>query len=233
MENLNYTIDAVIIAILLITMLVGAYRGFINSVFRTFSSIVALILAFALHPVITRFIKITPLFDLLKEHIADKLGLSLEINNATQAEQSQIISSLPLPDFLNKMLIENNNSVVHELLDTHGIADYICSYIANLIISIVVTLILVLCMKFVVRAIIKAFDIIAKLPVIHQLNYLGGGLVGIISGVIIIWLIFLAAMIFVTDTSFALLQEGIDGSILGKLLYDNNIFVNLLMGDLF
>ncbi|MGN1318394.1 MAG: CvpA family protein [Lachnospirales bacterium] len=233
MENASLIADGIVIAILLISIIVGAYRGLIKTVFKTFSSIIALALAYFLHPILTRLVNKTPVFDFLKLSFADKLGLSLTTENVTQAEQTNLISSLPLPDFINDMLIENNNTVVHELLDTHGIADYICGYLANLVISIAVTLILVLFMGLIVRAIIKSLDIMAKLPVISQLNFLGGGIIGTVSGVIIIWLIFLFAMLFVTDASFALIQEAIDGSVVCKLLYDNNLLRSLIMGDLF
>ncbi len=233
MNNLSMIIDGIIIAILLIAFFIGAYRGLMKTVFKTFSSVVSLALAFALHPIISQLVKATPIFDSVKLSVADKLGLSLDPVTLSQPQQSQLIASLPLPDFLNEMLIENNNSVVYDLLDANGINDYICGYIANIIINIAVTIILTIVITIIVKIIIKSMDIIDRLPVIHQLNYLGGGLVGIISGVIIIWLVFMVSMMLVADASYTEIMKGIDGSILGKFLYDNNIFKNIVMGDLF
>lgn len=233
MNNQSLTADGIALAILIAAIVIGAHRGLIKSVFKTFSSILSLIIAFMLHPILTKLIIATPIFDILKQNIADNLGLSLTQTAASQPEQIQIISSLPLPNFINEMLIDNNNTVVHELLDTHGIADYICGYLANLIISIAVTLLLVLFMRLIVRVIIKSLDIMSKLPVIHQLNFLGGGIIGAVSGVILIWIVMLGLMLFIADSSYGFIQESIDGSILCKILYDNNILRNLIMGDLF
>lgn len=233
MNNLSMIIDGSILAILALTFFIGAYRGLVKTIFKTFSSIITLALAFTLHPVISQFVKATPIFDAIKLNVADKLGLSLTPVSMSQPEQSKLIASLPLPDFLNEMLIENNNSVVYELLDAHSINEYICGYIANIIINIGVTIILMMLMAIIIKAIVKSLDVISKLPVIHQLNYLGGGIIGLISGVLIIWLIFMVSMLFITDESYAELLKGIDSSILGKFLYDNNIFKNLIMGDLF
>ncbi len=233
MNNLSMIIDGILIAILLIAFFLVAYRGLMKTVFKTFSSVVSLALAFALHPIISQLVKATPIFDSVKLSVADKLGLSLDPVTLSQPQQSQLIASLPLPDFLNEMLIENNNSVVYDLLDANGINDYICGYIANIIINIAVTIILTIVITIIVKIIIKSMDIIDRLPVIHQLNYLGGGLVGIISGVIIIWLVFMVSMMLVADASYTEIMKGIDGSILGKFLYDNNIFKNIVMGDLF
>ena len=229
----NYIVDAIIILIFIITFLIGAYRGFIKSVFKTFSSIIALVLAFSLHPVISGIIKSTPVFDAIKMYVADKLNLSLAPAAVAQPEQIKLISSLPLPDFLNEMLIENNNTEVYKLLGANGINDYICGYIANIIINIAVTILLALCMGFIIKAVIGALDLVARLPVIHQLNYLGGGVVGIVSGVIIIWLIFIVLMLFVTDSSYNAIQESIDSSIIGRILFERNIFKDMIMGDLF
>ncbi len=233
MNNLSLIIDGSILAVLAITFFIGAYRGIMKTIFKTFSSIITLALAFALHPVISQLVKTTPIFDAVKLNVADKLGLSLTPVAMSQPEQSKLIASLPLPDFFNEMLIENNNSVVYELLDAKSINEYICGYIANIIINIGVTIILMILMAIVVKTIVKSLDIISKLPVIHQLNYLGGGIIGLISGVLIIWLVFMASMLLIADESYAELLKGIDGSILGKILYDNNIFKNLIMGDLF
>lgn len=233
MDNLSIIIDCSILALLILTFFIGAYRGIVKTIFKTFSSIISLALAFSLHPLISQLVKATPIFDILKQNIGDKLGLSLEPAVVSQPEQVKLIASLPLPDFLNEKLIENNNSVVYNLLDAHSINEYICGYIANIIINIGVTIGLIIFMSLIIKAIIRSLDIISRLPVIHQLNYLGGGIIGLVSGVIIIWLIFVISMLFITDTAYTELLKGIDGSILGKILYDHNIFKNLIMGDLF
>lgn len=233
MDNLNLYIDGAIIIILLITFFIGAYRGIMKTIFKTFSSVISLTISFSLHPIVSRLVRATPIFDVLKSHIADKLGLDLTPVAMSQPEQSSLIASLPLPDFLIDALVENNNSVVHSLLDVHGIADYICGYIANIIINISVTIILTIIVIIIMKVITRSLNIISRLPIIHQFNYLGGGLVGLITGVIIIWVVFMVLMLFVTAGFYTEFLAAIDNSLLGKILFENNILNNLIMGDLF
>ena len=232
--EINIIIDIVIIAILLISFLYGAAKGLIQTTLKTFSTIIAFILSVALQPVVTGLIKATPIFDMVKLKVAEFLSLTpSESGNLIQSQQTELISSLPLPDFMLELLSENNNSVVYEILDATNTADYICAYLANLIISVCVTLLLIVVIRIILAVILKAADILTKLPVISQFNYLGGGAVGLIKGVLIIWLIFSALLIFVASDSFVIIQENIDASYLGSILYEKNIFKNAIMGGLF
>lgn len=233
MDNMNLVFDGVALTILIIAVLTGIKRGVMKSVFKVFSSLISISLAFIIHPYITKFFRMSPIYSLLKDAVADKLGLNVVVNATTQAEQTKFIANLPLPDFLNEMIIENNNSVVHSLLDTHTIADYICGYVANFILSIAVAMAMALIIKTVMKIISKSLNLFTKLPVIHQLNSLGGGMIGLASGVIIIWLIFMVTMLFVTNTNYEIIQNGIDQSVICKILYDNNLIRDALMGDLF
>lgn len=232
-QNLNYILDGIVAVVLIAAILIGAGRGFIKSVLKTFSSVLSLGISYALHPIITRGINATPIFDVLKSGIAGQLGLSLDPTQTTKAEQINMITDLNLPDFVTERLIENNNSVVYDLLDVHGIADYICGYIANMIIGIIVIVILTFVVKLILRAIYRTSDLISKLPIVHQLNYLGGAVLGLVSGLIVVWIVLMVSMIFVTSDSYTVMLDAINNSVLCKLLYDNNVIANILMGDLF
>lgn len=233
MNNINLIIDGIILLILIAFMVSGAKRGLILSVFKISSSALSAFLAVLIHPFISKLLRATPLFDSIKEFVADRLGLTLGTNAATQAEQARIINDLPIPDFMSRILIENNNSVVNQLLDTHTITDYICGYIANLIMSVIVTTVLLFVIKILIRAFSKTLRLVSKLPVVRQLNYIGGCGIGLFYGILVIWIVFMISMMFITFEWYDAFHSGIDSSVLGKLLYDNNPIRSLLIGDLF
>ena len=74
----------------------------------------------------------------------------------------------------------------------------------------------------------RVLNIISKLPVLNELNRMGGGIVGLFQGLVIVWLIFTFMIVFI-DKPF--IQEGmrqIEENILLKLLYESNIIAKLI-----
>lgn len=74
----------------------------------------------------------------------------------------------------------------------------------------------------------RVLNIISKLPVLNELNRMGGGIVGLFQGLVIVWLIFTFMIVFI-DKPF--IQEGmrqIDGNIFLKLLYEYNIIAKII-----
>lgn len=74
----------------------------------------------------------------------------------------------------------------------------------------------------------RVLNIISKLPVLNELNRMGGGIVGLFQGLVIVWLIFTFMIVFI-DKPF--IQEGmrqIEENILLKLLYESNIIAKII-----
>lgn len=236
MEILNilgdYSIDIIIIAILLLFIIIGAWRGLMKTLFHSCSSLIAIGGAIFLHPVIGDFIRKSFIYTA----ISNAVGKSLGISNAapsSQPDRINIINSLPLPDSFKGMLLDNNNSVVYDLLNADSVTAYISGFIANIIINIAISVIVFIIIFIIIKIIINALQLAVKIPVLKQINALGGGLLGLAWGVIMIWCIMTVMVIFITTPAFNTIINNIDKSILGKILYDNNIIMNILLKNLF
>ena len=90
-----------------------------------------------------------------------------------------------------------------------------------MIVLFIVTRILLVFVRFIT-------DAIASLPVIKQFNKLGGALYGLLKGLFIIYVI-LAIMFFIISLNGGNnLFNMIDKSIIGKMMYANNIILKVL-----
>ncbi len=77
--------------------------------------------------------------------------------------------------------------------------------------------------RIAVFIICTAMDIVAKLPILHQMNEMAGLLIGIVEGLLNVWIGFVVLNIF-CDTSWGkILLEMINGSPLLTALYENNL----------
>ena len=74
----------------------------------------------------------------------------------------------------------------------------------------------------------KVLNIISKLPVLNELNRIGGGIAGLVKGLVIVWLIFTLMTVFI-DKPF--IQEGmrqINSNMFLKLIYKYNVITRVI-----
>ena len=77
----------------------------------------------------------------------------------------------------------------------------------------------------------KSIGSFAKLPIVRSIDKIGGGLLGAMKGLIFIWIFFLILSITSTFVWSQNIIAQINESVLLKLLYDNNVLLDIV-GDL-
>ena len=102
-------------------------------------------------------------------------------------------------------------------------------FLAQLIIHMVAFLCTFLLVTILVRAVVFALDIVANLPVLGFFNRLGGGAVGLLIALIIIWFLFIiVTLMYVTSVGREMYQTIQSNAIL-KIIYDYNPLLKLAM----
>ena len=74
----------------------------------------------------------------------------------------------------------------------------------------------------------RVLNIISKLPVLNELNRMGGGIVGIFQGLVIVWLIFTLMMVFIAKPFIQEAMEQIENNFFLNLLYESNIIAKFI-----
>ena len=229
---MNYTVDIIIIIILLSSIFYFAHKGLISSILKSCSWLISILVTYLLYPFVSSLIRRTIVFDFLRETIYTVMGLD-RISATGGSSQITAINALTLPESLKTMLIDNNNSVIYDLLNVNSLQEYIAGYIANIILNIVISILVFFIIKFGMRFVITTLNIAVKLPVVRQLNSLGGGLLGLFWGIAIIWSVMAITTLLIASPVFNDLIDAINNSFLGSILYDNNFIMNVLLSKLF
>lgn len=90
-------------------------------------------------------------------------------------------------------------------------------------------LILFALLKFGAKFIVSSVDLIAKLPVIRNLNRLLGFIAGLAQGLLVVWAVFLAAE-FLSTTNFGIwINTTSQMNEYTKFLYDNNLLRDIIV----
>ena len=140
-----------------------------------------------------------------------------------------MIAKLPLPEFMKEGLKENNTAEVYKYLSVDTFGGYLADYLATAITNGISFLISYIIAVIVLKIIVCALDLVTHLPVIRGVNRLAGLLLGIVKGVIFIWIGLLMITVFCNTQIGAECLRMIEKDTLLGFLYDQNIFVKIFM----
>ena len=223
-----YILDALCVLIIILFIAIGMKRGLIKSALSVFSSFIAFFSSATLSPYISALLRNTETFEILTEMVASKLAISGFIENGTVSVTEKAISSLNLPSVFIQTLINNNNSVVYDILGAEDLSGYIYKYIANMIMNIGVTVISYIIVYVGVRVIMKLLGILKNISIISQMDKIGGAIAGLLMGVFFMWILLAVLTLFVGSPNFNALFQAIQSSVITKELYSTDIFVSLV-----
>lgn len=223
----------VVAAFIVYHVIDGLYRGFIRKSVSAVSLILTLVLVTWLTPKITTFIQEnTSLQESLQEKCSE-MFLSGEYNEEEKTDQVLIIENMDLPENIKERLLENNNSEAYSLLEVTGFHEYVGAYLANMIINTLAYLLTFLIVWTALRAVLLAMDVVTKLPLIHGINKLAGGILGLAVGVVLVWIAFLLVTILCNGDLgrqfFALIYE----NEFLLFLYNQNVIMKIVFGLIF
>ena len=202
-------VDLIIIAVVLLFIFLGYKKGLTGSLIKLLSFIIAIVVAFVLYkPVANAVIENTV--------IDDNIRTTLGVENKTENTEENVPSTIM--DNINKEIENATDEVKANVIDHTTIT--IVNIGSGIVIFLAVRVILVLISLFA--------KILTDLPVIKQVDKLGGLAYGAIEGIFIVYAVL--AVISLTSVIWAnnAVVTAIAKSSLGEMLYNNNIILNLL-----
>ena len=206
-------VDLIIIAVVLLFIFLGYKKGLTGSLIKLLSFIIAIVVAFVLYkPVANAVIENTVIDDNIRTTLKATLGVEYKTENTEENVPSTIM------DNINKEIENATDEVKANVIDQTTIT--IVNIGSGIVIFLAVRVILVLISLFA--------KILTDLPVIKQVDKLGGLAYGAIEGIVIVYAVL--AVISLTSVIWAnnAVVTAIAKSSLGEMLYNNNIILNLL-----
>ena len=223
----------VVAAVIVINVIDGLLRGFVKKSVAAVSLVVTLVLVTYLTPQITAFIQdYTSLHESLQRKCSE-IFLTEEYNQDVKNDQVQMIENMELPENIKEVLLENNNSEAYELLEVTGFHEYIGAYLANMIINAMAYLLTFVIVWTALRALLLALDVVAKLPLLRGINQLAGGVLGLIVGVVLVWVAFLLVTILCNGNLGREFFRLISENPFLMFLYSQNVILKIVLGLMF
>ena len=207
-------LDILLIALLLFSIVLGYKKGLINVAFNLCAFIIALIITLVLYKPITNLVIENTEFDEKIESVIIEKGITNDEENTTEDGT--------LNKYIEKYLMKSVDNTKNEIVKSTAtiIAEKIIGIVVMIALFIVIRILLIFA-----KAIING---IANLPIIKQFNELGGLLYGILRGLVIVYGILTIMFIVISMNNNGIIANSIDTSIISKILYENNIILNII-----
>ena len=223
---MNYLLIGVVLFFVLVTAN-GFRKGLLRSVLFFGTTILALILTSGCYQFVGKGIKeYTGISEKIEQSIEDSLKIKTEEQqNVKRVEQTKKIEEMNLPEGIKNALIENNNKDIYEALGVAGFYEYIASYLANMVVNGIAYFITFILSGIIIHLLLRVLDFITEIPILKEINQIGGLLLGAIEGIIGIWIFFLIVTLFGSTTFGETMYAYINDSVLLTYLYNNNIIL--------
>lgn len=193
-------IDLVIIGIIIVSTFLAYKKGLVSLAIQLCSFIIAIVLTIILYqPISNLVINTTSIDEMIENTIYEKANSIMQENSDSEVT-NQIVETAK-----NEMLPETARNL------------------AINIVRVGVIIILIIAIKIALRFVDAIANIIAKLPIINQLNRAGGMIYGVLRGILIIYAVLLIINIAGQISPNNTVNKGIEESFLGETMYKNNI----------
>lgn len=195
--------DIIVIGIVAVCIIHGYRSGFLKSLINVAAYIISIILSFLLYPVLSGFLKETPIYTFFVEKIGEKYPTV----EALQGEWK-----------LLEEYIKGAEGAVSEI-------------VAGLLISVISFILVVIICKVAINLIGNTLNLFTRLPVLKQFNRLGGAVTGGVIGVLVAYVVMALVVTFAPVENFDKVTSEIHNSVFAKEMYNNNIILNFISGE--
>lgn len=228
-------IDAVSIAIVILFVLLGVYKGFQNTLLSIGAYVISALLAFLFKPLAAAGVKgNASLYNMMlyytegSEFISNPEYVRAEISSLSTAEINDVISSSNLPYPMGREVAKN---IAREAFADQGVVtlgDYFNQTIVGVFINILVFLLLFALIRLLLSLVINGADYADPFPMLRRHDALLGGALGLIRGMLALLLLFMLVPIALTVLSqFDLIISMVDESAAARVLYRLNLLISL------
>jgi uncharacterized membrane protein required for colicin V production len=232
-------VDYAILAVIGLSLLFGFYRGFVSTVLNTGGCLVSFGLSFVLYPKLADAIQNNE--DLLRTlmHYTDassRIGdLELAITNVSQLTAdkiSEIISKVELPSPFDQLLQANLEKQVYAATGLTSVSDYVSQTILTACINIICFIVCFVVLFLVISIVMNFLRAVFRFPLLKQLDWLAGGVLGFARGVLICYVVLAVAPIILTMVPVQMISDLLNESTFAPFFNNGSMVLAIMNGRL-
>lgn len=195
---MSFVVDLIIVAIILLSTFLAYRKGLITLAIQLVAVIIAIIVTLLLYKPVSNV-------------IINGTGIDETIQNAILEEANDIMTNDE----------EGENQVV-ETIQNNMLPETARTISINIIEGAVI-LILYIVIRIALKFVTALANLVAKLPILSQLNQLGGIIYGILRGLLIVYILLLLVNLSGEIEPQNQIYTAVEESYIGKIMNENNV----------
>ena len=203
-------LDLVIVAIIALNVYLCYKKGLVNLAVGLIAVVAAIILSVMFYKPITNL-------------VIENTGLDETIENTLNETFGEQVRFLGLANYLETEAENIVNGTENE-------AGYVgASVMADTTVSLIVFIAIFTIVRVALFALTFVADAITSLPILKQLDDVGGIAYGLIKALLIIYLVLAIVTVVVSFIEGTTITDAISSSYITKFFYENNVILNILL----
>lgn len=231
--------DLLFIVVLLILAgfgLHGYLRGMVHILFSLVAVFLTIGLATIFAPYTTQVLRTqTPIYDTVKDKCTEYLQSTMEsqIQQGISEQKDITFFGMRMPEEIQGLFSEEGAEQAGNLMEYTGVYEKVSDFVAQQVVQRLGWLLSFVLILALLLILIHFLDVIAKLPVLRNINRAGGLAIGLLEGLVVVWILFLV-IVLCQGTEFGReMMDSIDRNMFLKVLYDNNVIEQLILQTTF
>ena len=209
-------LDVIIVAIIALNVYFCYKKGLVNLAVGLIAVVAAIIISVIFYKPITNIVVEKSNFD---ETIENTI-VETFVPEGAEGGQVQYVGILSfLETEIGNAINETKNEVVYETAHAMAVK----------IINLIVFIIIFTAVRVALFALTFVADVITSLPILKQLDDVGGILYGLIKALLIIYVVLAVVSVIVGFTANTTIADAISSSFITKFFYNNNLILNILL----
>lgn len=218
------TLDLIVIAIYILSILFFKSKGFLKSSETVISLILTFILMSSVLPIFEGFISDSSIGESIHKSVYNTIVNPQNTENAQSNDKNK--DTIALPDFMQNALddkLKDINEAKDNMLTTTA------EQTSNLIIKLISVILLFLLVKLAIFLLFRVLELFSSLKPLNFVNRALGIVLGIINASIIIYVLCAVAIILVPVEYSVTLKEAISRTYITQFFYNNNFLIKFFL----
>lgn len=195
---MSIVVDIIIVAIIALSTFLAYRKGLITLAIQLVAVIIAVVLTLVLYkPVSNLIINVTGIDEMIQDAILEEAN---DIMTNGEENANQVVETIQ-----NNMLPETARTISINIIQG------------------AVILILYVVIRLILRFVTALANLVAKLPILHQFNKLGGVIYGILRGLLIVYILLLLVNVSGEIDPKNNVYTTVEESYIGKIMNENNV----------
>ena len=234
-------IDIVVIVIIGLCVLLGLYRGFIQSVLNLGGSLISVVGSFWLFPKLSDILSAnTGLTRLISTYtdsgsLLGDLGLSsMPVSSLSEQNIASIVERAALPAPIDTLLTHNLSQKVFSPLGDLAttVGDYVNQTILSVSINVLCFLLCFVICFLAVTILVNLIRAVFRFPVLKQLDSVAGGIFGLLRGLLICLVVFTLVPLVQSMVPLDIIEDLLAESTLAPVFMNGNLITAIMNGQL-